>query len=208
MKQVFMMALLMAICFAACEKSELPPPPMEAKATITGGAKVWIPVGAFDTLKISNRNGYYPFNSPWSFVDHDIFNSVTVHINNLNMLDSAVYQRINNDRNMYLGILWNPFKVRYYYDNGRDTIVTRLVPAYIADKETRIPIVAYNQLHSGNNEHWVRIMKTNRRDRVLSPYCGILVWRWTYNVVTSSGTDVNVILDSNCSNQLQYQMVI
>jgi hypothetical protein len=207
MKQVFMMALLVMIAFAACEKSELLPPKVEARQSITGGAKVWIPVGAFDTLNISNRNGYYPFHSPYAMMDYDIFNPTKLYINNLLKLDTVFYNRVNNDRNVYLGVLFNPFKIRYKYSNGRDTTFVRLAPAYIADTEIRVPIPAYNQLHSGNPEYWTTIERTHRRVKVLSPYCGKDVWKWTYHIITSGWKAVNEELDSNCSNQLQYNMI-
>lgn len=200
MKQVFI--LLLIAFLLGCEKESVTP--IEPQKT---EQRIYISVSEFEDLGISNRNGYFPFHSPFTLIDNDIFTPSNFFINNLKKVDSTEYQRINNDKNIYLGVNFNPFFVKYYYDNGKDTTFIRLAPAYIQDKEVRIPIISYNQLHTNNNQHWIKITKTNRFDNIYSPYCGINRLRWTYNILSSSGTNVNTTLDSNCSNQLNYQMI-
>ncbi len=200
MKQVLIL-LLISFTFGCEKETNTPIEPQKTEQ------RTYISVSDFESLEISNRNGYYPFHSPFTLIDNDIFNPANFFINNLKKVDSVEYNRINTDRNIYLGVNFNPFTVKYFYNNGTDTTVTRLVPAYIQNKETRIPNLAYNQLHTNNGQFWVKITKTPRYESVYSPYCGINRLRWTYNVISSSGTNVNVIIDSNCSNQLNYQMI-
>lgn len=206
MKEFLLLILATVMIAIACEKESELNDQKKEKITLEA-KKVVLNVGDFEGLEISNRNGYFPFHSPFTLIDNDIFNPANFFINNIKLVDSVEYQRLNNDKNIYLGVTFNPFFVKYYYKNGKDTTFIRLAPEYIKDKETRMPILSYNQLHTNNNQHWIKISKTTRFDNVYSPYCGVNRLRYTYNVISSSGTNVNERLDSNCQNQLNYQMI-
>jgi len=71
MKQLFIL-LLIAFLFG-CEKESVTP--IEPQKT---EKRTYISVSDFESLEISNRNGYFPFHSPFTLIDNDIFNPAFV----------------------------------------------------------------------------------------------------------------------------------
>ena len=152
------------------------------------------------------RNGYHPFHSPFTLVDFDIFQPAKLTVNNLVKLDSVEYNRISTDVNKYLGVIFNPFLVTYYF-NGYDTTVTRLVPSYILDHEVRYPNIDYNQLDYNNPNEWIVLEKMTKKDKPYHVRCGKLVNRFWYKFRANSGYQTELQHEGDCDGSLPYKLI-